>query len=136
MCPQPFGSALRACEHITDMRHQTDAASAFGVLHQRPQETTTMQTTDEQLPGATLDTDLSSVEGHLFKPSGKWGYEVRLDYTGLDTTTHDQHALALQALAQATANATSRVILADLANYWTLVVTDGPAGYPIMVKGA
>lgn len=80
--------------------------------------------------------DLASVEGHLFKPSGKWVYEVRLDYTGLDIDTHDHGALALEALAQATANETSGVILADLANYWTLVVMDGPAGYPIMVKGA
>ncbi len=83
----------------------------------------------------TTDINLASVEAHLFKPSGKWGYEARLDYTGLDTDHYDQHSLALQALAQATANGTSGVTLADLANYWTLVVIDGPAGYPIMVKG-
>lgn len=88
------------------------------------------------MSATATEINLASVEGHLFKPGGKWEYEVRLDYTGLDITTWDHHSLALQALAQATANETSGVILADLRNHWTLVVIDGPAGYPIMVKGA
>jgi hypothetical protein len=84
----------------------------------------------------TSPTDLTNVEGHLFTPYGKWKYEVRLDYTGLDISDWDHWALARQALAQATANGTSGVTIADLTDYWSLVITDGPAGFPIMVKGA
>jgi hypothetical protein len=84
----------------------------------------------------TSPADFANVEGHLFTPYGKWKYEVRLDYTGLDMSHWDQWALARQALAQTTANGTSGVIIADLKDYWSLVITDGPAGFPIMVKGA
>ena len=82
------------------------------------------------------DAGLDKIEAHLFTRYGKWKYEVRLDYTGLDITDWDQWALARQALAQATANGTSGVIISDLGDQWNLVVINGPAGFPMMVTGA
>ena len=82
--------------------------------------------------------DPAKVPAHLFTPSGKWEYDVSLDYTGLNLDHWDRAALAEQALANATANHTSGVIISDLGDYWTLVVTNppGPYGYPLMIHGS
>jgi hypothetical protein len=82
--------------------------------------------------------DITRVPAHLFKPSGKWEYDVTLDYTGLDLDHWNLGELAQQALANATANGTSGVIISDLGDYWTLVVIrpPGPYSFPVMVHGS
>ena len=68
-----------------------------------------------------LVTDLTQVPGHLFQPSGKWKYEVWLDYTGIldeegkapDGRYHPPHESALAALRQATEKGTSGSDSAD-----------------------
>jgi hypothetical protein len=82
--------------------------------------------------------DLTKVPAHLFNPGGKWKCEVTLDFTGLDLDHWDLWDLAQQALAQATANHTSGVIISELGDYWTLVVIDppGPFCHPILVHGS
>jgi hypothetical protein len=78
--------------------------------------------------------DLAKVPAHLFNPGGKWKYDVTLDYTGLDLNHWNLHELAEQALANATANGTSGVIISELGDYWQLVVINppGPFSHPIM----
>lgn len=93
---------------------------------------------------------LNNVVGYLFLPSGKWKYEVKLDYTGLtegeldehgysrlqhpDGSYLDAHDAAITALAMATAKGTSGVTINELGDY-ILVVPEPPNGFPIMVIG-
>lgn len=82
------------------------------------------------------------VEGHLFKPSGKWKYEVQLDYSGIyDKEGNvcvpgrryiDPAEAALMALKQATAKGLSGVSLEKPGDYH-LVVINPPTGFPAMV---
>lgn len=78
--------------------------------------------------------DLTKIPAHLFTPGGKWKYDVTLDYTGLDLDHWNLHALAEQALANATANHTSGVTISELGDYWRLVVINPPGhfSHPIM----
>jgi hypothetical protein len=78
--------------------------------------------------------DITRVPAHLFNPGGKWKYDVTLDYTGLDLDHWNLGELAEQALANATANHTSGVIISELGDYWRLVVINppGPFSHPIM----
>ena len=85
---------------------------------------------------------------HLFKPSGKWEYEVFLDYTGMVEWDERGYTklvgpggkylnpadAACEALRQATANGTSGVTISELGQY-TLVVVEPPNGFPVMVVG-
>lgn len=86
---------------------------------------------------------------HLFNLTGKWKYEVFLDYTGMvewdergDTKLVGPGGrflnagdAARDALRQATANGTSGVTISELGLY-TLVVIEPPNGFPVMVRGA
>jgi len=100
----------------------------------------------------TKDSDPTQVVGYLFKFTGKWKYEVMLDYTGMieplpedekwmrlkDPVTGgfiDADEAAILALAQATRKGTSGVTISDIGN-WTLVVPEPPNGFPVMVVGA
>jgi hypothetical protein len=82
----------------------------------------------------------SRVPGYLFKQSGKFKYEVFLDYTGilnLDGTPVRGKWLspsdaALKALKQATQNGTSEVSL-EAPGSLHLVVINPPTGFPVMV---
>jgi hypothetical protein len=97
-------------------------------------------TSEEPDPGR----DWSRVEGHLFKPSGKWGYQVWLDYTGerrLGVSGEgphgwhfDGHEMAKRALHRATTNGTSGVTISALGSYWHLFVPHPPQGFPHWVQ--
>lgn len=89
---------------------------------------------------------MSTHKGHLFKPSGKWKYDVELDYSlaGLvddggsirresDGRWVDPGEAAQLALAASTDAGISGVTIRELGHYWTLVVIDPPNGYPILV---
>lgn len=96
--------------------------------------------------------DWSRVSGHLFKPSGKWGYVAELDYgpdvprllSGPERSEWEaEHGpaeylnpsdAAERALERATSNGTSGVGINAVGDYWTLVVTDPPNGWPVMVR--
>jgi hypothetical protein len=86
--------------------------------------------------------DVSRVEGQTFKPSGKWAYEVFLDYSDIyhdDGTPKrdgfiDPGQAALDALHLATVRGTSGVRFRHPGDL-TLVVFDPPGGYPVMVPG-
>lgn len=84
--------------------------------------------------------------GHLFTPSGKWKYDVELDYglAGLvddgrgtildaDGGRVEAHDAARLALAASTDAGVSGVTIRELGNYWTLVVPKPPNGCPILV---
>jgi hypothetical protein len=97
------------------------------------------------IPIPCVDPDtLGSIPGHLFKPSGKWKYEVFLDYRGIldefgrpadDSITYlSPNEAALRALMQATEQGTSGVSLERPGGYH-LVVVDPPNGFPVMVVG-
>lgn len=81
-------------------------------------------------------------KAHLFKPSGKWKYEVTLDYRGLYDEEGKQvtmpyqspNDMALLALYQATENGISGVILREPGEY-ALVCVDPPNGFPVLVQG-
>lgn len=91
---------------------------------------------------------ISAVVGNLFTPTGKWKYEVSLDYTGIhhkpvssggrrDETIpwmSDVGQAAEMALAAATDRGTSGVSIRELGSYWTLVVSDPPNGWPVLVR--
>lgn len=92
--------------------------------------------------------DWSKVRAHLHKPSGKWMYQVWLDYTG-ERWVHggkgpegpagwhfDGSEMAKRALARATDNGTSEVSIRELGDHWHLFVPDPPQGYPIWVQPA
>jgi hypothetical protein len=97
-------------------------------------------TPEEPDPGR----DWSRVEGHLFKPGGKWMYQVWLDYTGERHRGvpgegpagwhYDGHEMAKRALARATGNGTSEVSIYDLGTYWHLFVPNPPQGFPHWVQ--
>jgi hypothetical protein len=78
--------------------------------------------------------DITRVPAHLFTSAGKWKYDVTLDYTGLDLDHWNLGELAEQALANATANHTSGVVISELGDHWRLVVINppGPFSHPIM----
>jgi len=99
----------------------------------------------------TKDSDPTQVVGYLFKFTGKWKYEVMLDYTGMIQPSPQGEDLvnlmdpitggfinadeaAILALAQATRKGTSGVTISDIGN-WTLVVPEPPNGFPVMVVG-
>lgn len=81
-------------------------------------------------------------EGHLFKPSGKWKYQVLLDYRFVcnehmkDPMGHyiSPNDATLKALANATANGISGVILSEPGEY-ALVCIEPPFGFPVLVQG-
>jgi hypothetical protein len=102
-----------------------------------------------ELPGITPEEpeperDWSKVKAHLFKPGGKWMYQVFLDYTGErhlgvpgegPAGWHwDGHEMAKRALARATDNGTSGVSIRELGEYWHLFVPDPPQGFPMWVQ--
>lgn len=96
-----------------------------------------------------------SVQGYLFKPSGAFGYAVKLDYTEVAHRIVngpereeviarvrgfpeylDPHEAAWMALRRATERGTSEVTITDSQDgFWTLVVPDPPNGWPIMTDG-
>jgi hypothetical protein len=84
--------------------------------------------------------NLAQVPAHLFKPSGKWAYEVFLDYRGildadgksLDGKFIGPAQAALRALRQATERGTSGVTIKE-PDYYYLVVIDPPNGFPVMI---
>lgn len=88
--------------------------------------------------------DWSRVRAHLFNPSGKWKYQVWLDYTGLrhrglpgegPAGWHfDGDALAKHALNRATQGGTSGVSITQLGDRWHLFVPNPPQGYPLWVQ--
>lgn len=88
--------------------------------------------------------DWSKVEAHLFKPSGKWEYQVFLDYTGErhrgvpgegPSGWHwDGDEMAKRALARATDNGTSEVNIRELKNYWHMFIPAPPQGFPYWVQ--
>lgn len=78
----------------------------------------------------------SHVQGLLFTPSGKWKYEVVLDYTGLDFEDWNLWSNAEKALKQATEKNISGVTISELGDYWILVVPEpwGKNSHPISVN--
>lgn len=90
--------------------------------------------------------DWSKVEAHLFKPTGKWMYQVFLDYTGerhrgvSGEGPHGWHfdyeAMAKRAFARATENGTSEVVYHEIPPSYHLFVQAPPQGFPIWVHGA
>ncbi|WP_277212318.1 hypothetical protein [Isoptericola croceus] len=81
------------------------------------------------------EVDPAAVPGHLFTASGKWKYEVSLDYRHVTAPRYEVAAQAAQALAAATDARTSGVALREIPEGWSLVVFDAPAGFPVMVRG-
>jgi hypothetical protein len=82
----------------------------------------------------------SHVYGMLFTESGKWKYDVCLDYTGqtLEEYQHwDVNAEAVKALARATDRGISGVTLRTVPEGWSLVVPQPHAlnSCPAMVRG-
>lgn len=77
------------------------------------------------------------VEGNLFTDTGKWKYEVQLDYTGSDYESWDLWTEARVALRRASAAGTSGVTLHEIPSGWHLVVLEpfGKFSHPIMVTG-
>lgn len=84
--------------------------------------------------------------GHLFTPSGKWKYDVELDYglAGLndddrgtirdtDGRVVDAYDAAQLALTASTDAGISGVTIRELGDYWTLLVPSPPNGWPILV---
>lgn len=80
--------------------------------------------------------DWLNVPGMLFKPSGKWMYDVTLDY-GLQPPLPwvNCNENARRALHRATLEGTSGVVIADIPEGWHLVVPEPPEGFPVMVHG-
>jgi transposase-like protein len=94
------------------------------------------QRSDDQVAAYAEHT---AVRGELFKPSGKWAYSVKLDYSDTAAIAAasgyvDPAVAAAHALRTATARGTSEVTVVELGAYWTLVVPDPPNGWPIMVR--
>lgn len=116
-----------------------------------------MSTTEQSRLALAFTTDggqrLSEVRGHLFTPTGKWKYDVSLDYSEIWHRIISQPArevaenifgrleylspedAARMALDRASRRGTSGVSVRDLGDYWTLVVPDPPNGWPIMATG-
>lgn len=98
-------------------------------------------TPEEPEPGR----DWSRVEAHVFKNSGKWRYQVFLDYTGLryrgvqgegpSGWHYEGSQLARMALQAATLNNTSGVSFTEIPSGWFMFVQNPPGGYPVMVTG-
>jgi len=89
---------------------------------------------------AAVYAEHTSIRGELFKPSGKWGYSVKLDYSdtaaiAMPSGYVDPSLAAVHALFTATERGTSGVSSGRLHD-WTLVVPDPPNGWPILVRGA
>lgn len=100
-------------------------------------------TPEEPEPGR----DWSRVEAHLFKPGGKWKYQVWLDYSdereelGVDLPGvgpagwhSDGHEMAKRALYRASNRGTSGVTILVLGSYWHLFVPNPPQGHPHWVQ--
>jgi hypothetical protein len=136
-----FAAVTRATEllpRVESLEVRADLAEALGLP--------LVITPEEPDPGR----DWSRVEGHLFKPGGKWKYRVFLDYTGErkppessgysepGVGPHGWHfdgaEMAKRALARATANGTSEVTISTLGTYWHLFVPHPPQGYPHWIK--
>lgn len=77
--------------------------------------------------------DWAKVRADVFKPSGKWMYQVWLDYTGEALEHYQGWAMARRALARATETGGSEVTFSALPEDWFMVVFDPPQGYPIVV---
>lgn len=81
------------------------------------------------------------VRGEVFKPSGKWGYTVSLDYSQTATIQHqpsgyiEPSEAAALALATATRAGTSEVTFERLPEGWRLVTFEPPNGWPVMATG-
>jgi len=124
-------------EKIASDQPELDVRRLLGILREQPIPDLTLEEPD---PGR----DWTRVEAHLFKPSGKWMYRVRLDYTGERHTGSpgegpsgwhfDGSGMAKRALARATAGGTSGVTIRHLGKFWTMFVQDPPQGYPIWVQ--
>lgn len=123
---------FRLLPRVESLEVRADLAEALGVgLRLSPEEPD---------PGR----DWAKVEAHLFKPSGKWAYQVWLDYTGerhrgvSGEGPHgwhfDGHEMARRALARATSNGTSGVTFSELGSYWHLFVPHPPQGFPHWVQ--
>lgn len=124
--------AVTLLPRVESLEVRADLAEALGVgLRLSPEEPD---------PGR----DWTKVEAHLFKPSGKWAYQVWLDYAGerhrgvSGEGPHgwhfDGHEMARRALARATANGTSGVTFSELGSYWHLFVPHPPQGFPHWVQ--
>ena len=82
---------------------------------------------------------------NLFAKSGKWKYSVVLDYTDLVAGPVDETGFAPFkkfmnagdaaeiALAAATDKGISGVTIREIGDYYILVVTDPPNGFPVLV---
>jgi hypothetical protein len=83
----------------------------------------------------------TDVLAEVFKPSGKWMYSVRLDYSNTEAIEHlPSHYIepveaAILALRTATRKGTSQVSFDHLTEGWHLFVPDPPGGCPVMVTG-
>jgi hypothetical protein len=76
----------------------------------------------------------------LFSESGKWKYDVCLDYTGQTQSQYenwDNAREAVKALARATEKGISGVTFKVVPEGWSLVVPEPHAlhSYPLMVRG-
>lgn len=77
-----------------------------------------------------------SVQAFMFKPNGKFKYEVELNYTKsyIENDYTEPSDAAVIALIQSTIMGTSGIQSYKGDNeYWTIVVPDPPEGYPVMV---
>lgn len=76
------------------------------------------------------------VQGYLFTPTGKWKYDVLLDYTDLDWDHWNIRENAEKALKQATEKGISGVSIKELGDYWVLFVPEpwGKFSHPISVN--
>ena len=99
-------------------------------------------TPEEPEPGR----DWSRVAAHVFMPTGKWKYQVFLDYTemrhgwrgsgeGPSGWHFDGEAMAREALQLATERGTSGVTFDELPPDWHMFVQNPPQGYPFWVHG-
>lgn len=82
-----------------------------------------------------IDLYWSEVPANLFTESGKWKYEVRLDYRNPPEGYISCNDNARRALRQATENGTSEVTISVVPEGWSLVVLAPPEGYPVMARG-
>lgn len=75
--------------------------------------------------------------GHLFNDTGKWKYDVWLDYNNVPYDNYDLWSEARKALKRATAANLSGVTIRKIPTGWSLIVPNpvGKYAHPIMVVG-
>lgn len=123
--------------------HNIDHAGITSTEHQQVCVENDLERYDPNNPAHRLReyTEATSILAEVFKPSGKWMYSVKLDYSNTEAIEHlPSHYIepveaAILALRTATRKGTSQVSFDHLTEGWHLFVPDPPGGCPVMVTG-